>query len=281
MFNKKIFLFGIGIFIIIFIFLGLNIVKLQKDVDLLENKIMQLEGQYDGAVQNAKYQLEETIKREENIVSSYSFKASNRKIKDETMYFDLKVFPKVYVDGMNAEFIISGKDTYKYKLEYIDRAYIAKIPVNLNETELYFTICFNDGKHVDYQQIDIDSDVVEKYIMRVSYEDELNISELDNKVRISGDVITTYSPIYDSDMDTKPSNYPEKGIVIIKKNGSKIVEKDIEFEDISDGQYSSCNIYTKLNETIDDYEKGDIIEVFAKVVDNFGNITEKTIKTFK
>lgn len=281
MFNKKIILFVIGVFIVIFIFLGLNIVKLQKDVDLLENKIMQLEGQYDGAVQNAKYQLEETIKREESIVSSYSFKASNRKIKDETMYFDLKVFPKVYVDGMNAEFIISGKDTYKYKLEYIDRAYIAKIPVNLNETELYFTICFNDGKHVDYQQIDIDSDVVEKYIMRVSYEDELNISELDNKVRISGDVITTYSPIYDSDMDTKPSNYPEKGIVIIKKNGSKIVEKDIEFEDISDGQYSSCNIYTKLNETIDDYEKGDIIEVFAKVVDNFGNITEKTIKTFK
>ncbi len=116
--------------------------------------------------------------------------------------------------------------------------------------------------------------------MRVSYESDLNIAESENKLTISGEVITKYSPIYESDLD-KPINYPEQGMVIVKHNGEKVLEENIEFSDISDGQYFDCTINQELDTTINDYKKGDTIEVFAKVVDNFGNITEEKIETFK
>ncbi len=280
MFNKKILSFGIVIAIIVLAFLVLDIIKLKKDVNLLENKIMQLESQYSGAVQNAKDELEEVLKQKESIISSYSFKPLTKKIKNETLDFKVKIVPKVYVEGMSAEFIISGNDTYKYKLNYVDREYVAEIPVNLNETELSFTVCFSDKGHIVSQVIDIEPDVIENYIMRVSYEDDLNISESENKLTISGEIITNYSPIYDSDLD-KPIIYPEKGMVIVKRNGVKVLEENIEFRDISDGQYFDCTINQELNTTINDYKKGDTVEVFAKVIDNFGNITEEKIETFK
>lgn len=280
MFNKKILSFGIGIFIVILAFLALDIIKLKKDVNLLENKIMQVESQYSGAVQNAKDELEEVLKQKESILSSYSFKPLTREIKNETLNFKVKIVPKVYVEGMSAEFIISGNDTYKYKLNYLDREYVAEIPVNLNETELSFTVCFSDKGHIVSQVIDIEPDVIENYIMRVSYEDDLNIAESENKLTISGQVITNYSPIYDSDLD-KPIIYPEQGMVIVKHNGLKVLEENIEFRDISDGQYFDCTINQELNTTINDYKKGDTVEVFAKVIDNFGNITEEKIDTFK
>lgn len=280
MFNKKILSFGIVIFIVILVFLTLDILKLKKDVNLLETKIMQLESQYSGNVQNAKDELEEVLKQKESIISSYSFKPLTGKIKDETLDFKIKIVPKVYVEGMSAEFIMSGNDTYKYKLNYIDREYVAEIPVNLNETELSFTVFFNDGKNIVSQIIDIEPDVIENYIMRVSYEDDLNIAELNNKIIISGKVITKYSPIYESDLG-KPINYPEQGMVIVKHNGVKVLEENIEFSDLSEGQYFDCTINQELNTTINDYKKGDTVEVFAKVVDNFGNITEKKIDELK
>lgn len=283
MINKKVGLFIILIFFSIIIFLGFNLIKLQNDIDLLNSKIMSLESQYNGAVENAKYQIEEVIKEKESMVSSYSLEPTSGKIENESIKFRLKIIPRVYQDGMSAECVISGKDTNKYNLNYKNREYTTEIPININEEDIKVTVFFNNGKTVNSQELEISPNIIKNNIMKVDYEGKFNfkVSNSNDKLIIAGDLTTIYNPTYSSDKDTTPISYPESGVIILKQNGTKILEKDIEFNDISDGRYSGCEIYTTVKTTLENYKQGDTVEVFAKVIDNFGNITEEKIDTFK
>lgn len=254
-----------------------KIIQLNRSIDALENRLSELDGKYNGQIQNAKYELEETLKEKESIITSYSLEPITRKIKDGTLIFRVNIVPKIYTEGMSAELSIYGEENYNYKLNYKERAYTAEIPLNIDETEVNFTVHFNDGKKVISQVIDIPSDIVTEYVMEVSYSNNLSMSQSNNKLKIDGEVVINYSPLYASGDEIKAVNYPVSGNVIIKRNGANILSQNIEFQDISNGQYFDCNDYVELDLSIEDYKDSDKIELFAKVVDNFGNITEKKI----
>lgn len=283
---QKILILGIAVTAIILLVLFFT---LFYRIDLMNNHIQQLDSQVSQIYNNVDYkiaqidsQFSSMLEEQESLVAEYAIDVKSLNIKDGKLTLNLCSTPKYYKKGMTAEFVINGEKSYSANSVFQNGSFWADIPVDVNENNLKVLVRFTNDGETSTQYLDSNPNIINSFIMEVGAENKLNFFNGKDGLLITGEVVTTYDPRYDNQnsysTQAKLINYPVSGEVIVEKDGIVVIQKEVELDiDLSDGQYSSCSIYTHFEDRIEDYNKDDKIKVISRIVDNFGNVRETEV----
>ncbi len=283
---QKILIFGTAVTAIILLIL---FVTLFYRIDLMNNHIQQLDSQVSQIYNNVDYkiaqidsQFSSILEEQESLVAEYAIDVKSLNIKDGQLTLNLRSTPKYYKKGMTAEFVINGEKSYSANSVFQNGSFWADIPVDVNENNLKVLVRFTNDGETSTQYLDSNPNIINSFIMEVGAENKLNFFNGKDGLLITGEVVTMYDPRYDNQnsysTQAKLINYPVSGEVIVEKDGIVVIQKEVELDiDLSDGQYSSCSIYTHFEDRIVDYNKDDKIKVISRIVDNFGNVRETEV----
>lgn len=283
---QKILIFGTATSVLILLVL---FVTLFRRIDQMNNHIQQLDGQVGQIYNNVDQQIGQInsqfssmLEQQESLVADYTIDAKDMNIKDGQLVFIARATPKNYREGMTAEFVMNGKKSYTASAVFENGSYLANIPVDINENDLQLMVRFTMDGQTTTQNLNITSNLINNFFMDVGAENKLQFLNGKEGLLIQGEAITIYSPRYDNfQMSAKLINYPISGEVIVEKNGKVVIQNEINLDiDLTDGEYSNCQIYTQINETIKDYKSGDEIRVISRLTDNFGNVRETEVCSY-
>jgi len=258
-------------------------------IDLMSNHIQRLDSQISQIYNNVDYkiaqidsQFSSMLEEQESLVAEYAIDINNLNIKDGQLTLNLRATPKNYKEGMIAEFVINGENSYSANSIFENGSFWADIPVGVNESNLKVLVRFTNDGETSTQYLDSNPNIINNYIMEVGAENKLNFFNGKDGLLITGDVVTMYNPRYGDQssysMQEKLFNYPVSGEIIVEKDGIVIIQKELELDiDLTEGRYSNCSIYTHFEDRIEDYNNDNKIKIISRIVDNFGNVRDTEV----
>lgn len=266
-----------------------SIKSLQHELSTLRQETNQLQSSLSGQIAGISENVEASLKKENSIISDYSYQVQSDKInrQEMTMPLNLTVRPKEHKDGLKTTFIIEtedGKTISAQGQEGEAYSYTASIVVPMDDY-LKLSVTIDDGTLQKSEKLEEIYQIFDSYIMNVDSglslaSQNFQFNNYKNKLEFGGTIETNISSNFDG------SNYPVSGEAQILKNGKAIKTLPIQIEEnyridtqnetaaqldaaaaSLDG--SSITYYTDFNEIIK-YNNNDLIEIVVIVKDNYG-----------
>lgn len=261
---KRRVIIGFILLILLNVWSLLKITYLQRNI---ENMRSDIDGLYSGmntSIDSISATVEETLKKQDSILSDFSYSVEGLDIKNKTISINLKGAPKVHKDGLKFYFNYDCNDgdikSVEGKLDK-DLSYSAKIIVPIKSAVKFgFTLDYGEEvkKETWYQQY-MDQG---EYQLQVMPQDFIGEFEVDKDEVIFDGPIRAI--IYQSSMG---NNDVEKALCKIRLNEEVIDEIKLDKDNEVSNGYSNYTGTLKGNYKL---KNGDLLDILVEVQDTYG-----------
>ncbi|WP_346887694.1 hypothetical protein [Clostridium sp. UBA1056] len=265
--NKKVkrrVIIGFIVLILLNVWSLLKIDSLQRDTENMRSDIGNLYSTMNTSMSSINTTVEETLKKQDSILSDFSYSVEGLDIENKAISINLKGTPKVYKDGLKFYFNYDCNDgdikSVEGKLDK-DLSYSAKIIVPIRSNVKFgFTLDYGEEvKKETWQQQYMDEGEYKLQVMPQDFRGQYKIKG--DEVIIDGQIRAL---IYPSSME---NNDVEKALCKIRLNEEVIDEIELDKNNEFSNEYSNYTGTLKENYKL---KNGDLLDILVEVQDTYG-----------
>lgn len=261
---------------VLFVTLFNRIRDMEYSVQMLEGQVGSIYDNMDSRIS----EIAEQLKEQNSLVADCRIEPSVESVRGGMLELSARVTPAVWKEGMEAELILEGKETYTALGVFDKGSFRAEFSVSLEEAFLDFSVHFTQGKETQTQMLDGVN--VNEWVMSVNQENDLSFTKVQGEYKIQGTAVTVHTPAYRETEAERPIalNYPVSGEVSVYVDGEEVLKASI--SDLNPYQepeeevamYGTSMNYTNLEGVLKDCHDGSEVVVVNRLTDNYGNIRE-------
>jgi len=258
--NKKVKRWIILGFAVLILFNIYSLVKINDLQEQIQNDIYNLDRQMNTKINSVSYTLQDTLKKQESILSEFNYIEEGIDVENKAIKFTLQGSPKVYKNGLKFYFTYNSNEKTEVVEATLDenKNYSAKVSVPL-DTEIKFGVTLDYGDEIKKEICE------NNYLDGVKHQLQLMPKGFDGSYKLRGNEVKfdgkITSSIYPSAME---GNYVVEPFYNVKINDTVVEELKLERNSQVPSEYSiDFNKTYKLNE-------GDRLDVFVEVYDTYG-----------
>ncbi len=219
--------------------------KVDQSLFSLQNQYQNISSDIGREINTMKNQFSEVLEGEASLIASARITVDGYEVKDGQLPLTISVMPKELKEDMTATFIIKGEQEYIVDAKWQAESFVATVPMNIVERDLNIVVKFKDGSITLFEELEIRSDFMGRYVMHTGAQGELVFRPESDNVVMSGEIVTMYDPLYKLasegayDTTVGPACYPEKGDIIVYLNENEFSRFPIEFDKNENDSYYS------------------------------------------
>lgn len=261
---------------VLFVTLFNRIRDMEYSVQMLEGQVGSIYDNMDARIS----EITEQLKEQNSLVADCRIEPAVESIRDGMLELSARVTPAVWEEGMKAELILEGKDTYTAPGVFEKGSFRAEFSIPLEESFLDFSVHFTQGKKTQTQILDGVN--VNEWVMSVSQENDLSFTKVQEEYRIQGTAVTVHTPAYRETAADRPIalNYPVSGEVSVYVDGKEVLKASISdlnpYQELEEevAMYGTSLNYTNLEGVLKGCHDGSKVVVVNRLTDNYGNVRE-------